>query len=313
MKTFIKHFINSISVCIDLKRRKKGNYFFLINVLFIRFFYAFPWIRNLRKPLIKKDFIEKKLFNKKISTNNVLQNMILKGHNSNFKLKKSHLEILKKDIKFKKTTFAFKGNKKNIEKFSNSLKPDDNLNHITSKSKKFEISHVGLEVDLNKAKKIKQFACSKFFIKIAKSYFNTSNFTISGQCYISNPFKINEQEKKDNAQYFHYDLEYKKFFKVFIYLNEVSKYGGPHVFVENSHNKKIYEHILAQRIDEKQVKNNYKKNSIKKFYGPEGHIILEDTFGLHKGEVPTINTRSMLILIYGINQGIKDYNFFTKP
>ena len=47
----------------------------------------------------------------------------------------------------------------------------------------------------------------------------------------------------------------------------------------------------------------------KKFYGPEGHIILEDTFGLHKGEVPTINTRSMLILIYGINQGIKDYNF----
>ena len=48
-----------------------------------------------------------------------------------------------------------------------------------------------------------------------------------------------------------------------------------------------------------------KKNSIKNFMVLEGHIILEDTFGLHKGEVPTINTRSMLILIYGINQGIK--------
>ena len=44
------------------------------------------------------------------------------------------------------------------------------------------------------------------------------------------------------------------------------------------------------------MKNKLKiiiKNSIK-FYGPEGHIILEDTFGLHKGEVPTINTRSIL-------------------
>ena len=56
MKTFIKHFINLISVCIDLKRRKKGNYFF--NKCFIYKIFTFPWIRNLRKPLIK-DFIEK--------------------------------------------------------------------------------------------------------------------------------------------------------------------------------------------------------------------------------------------------------------
>ena len=48
-------------------------------------------------------------------------------------------------------------------------------------------------------------------MEIVKDYFNTDNITISGQCYISNSMKISNQEKKDNAQFYHHDLEFKKF------------------------------------------------------------------------------------------------------
>lgn len=314
MIILIKHFYNSILTSIELRSRNKETILFFFKVFYIRFFFAFPQIRNLTKPKIeKKSIIEKKIFNNNISTKTVLNSIIKKGYFSNLILRKKELQLLKNDIIFYKLIPSFKGKKKNLKKYNNSLKSNDDLKSIVFKSQKFNISHAGFEINLNQAKLIKKLACSKFFLTIAKNYFNTNDISISSQCYISNPYKINEQEKKNNAQYFHYDLEFKKFFKVFIYLNKVDEFTGPHVYLEKSHLNKFYKHILAERIDDDQIRINYKNNIKKIFYGSEGAVILEDTFGLHKGETPVNKTRALLILIYGIGEGIKDYNFLIKP
>ncbi len=313
MSILFKHFLNSLEVSLGVKKKNKGNIFSFLKTWYIRFFFAFPKVRNLIKEKLKEDYIEKNLFKKDCSTNEVLKSISDLGFYNNLIITSENLNNIKNDILFKNTIFAFKGEKENSTNFYNNLTPNDNINKIISKSKNYKISHVGLELDLNQTKAIKQFACSKFFLEIAKSYLNSDDLTISGQCYISNPFEISEREKKDNAQYFHYDLEFKKFFKVFIYLNNVDEFTGPHSFVKKSHRQKSFKHILAERIDIEEVKRIYKSDGIKKFTGPEGSTIIEDTFGLHKGEVPQQDTRSMLILIYGLGEGIKDYSSFIRP
>jgi hypothetical protein len=313
MKILIEHFITSLKSSLGIRRQNKENIIFFFKIWIIRFFFAFPKIRNFNKAKIDSRIIEKKLFQKEISVKNVLKNIIKKGYFSELILKRKNLKYIKTNIIYKNTIFALKGYKKNSKQFSKSLKPNDNLNSIIVKSKKFKISHIGLEINLNKTEIIKKLACSNFFIEIAKNYLNTNNITISGQCYISNPMKISNQEKKDNAQFYHHDLEFKKFLKVFIYLNDVDKHSGPHSFVEKSHKFKKYKHIISKRFTTNQIQKSYKLYNIKKFLGPEGKVILEDTFGLHKGDVPTNKTRAMLILIYGLGEGTKDYNFFIRP
>jgi hypothetical protein len=75
------------------------------------------------------------------------------------------------------------------------------------------------------------------FTSIAKSYLNSKNIAFITHLYISNPLEISENEKKDNAQYYHYDCNRKKFFKIFIYLSDIDYNSGPHCFVPFTHKK----------------------------------------------------------------------------
>ena len=127
-------------------------------------------------------------------------------------------------------------------------------------------------------------------------------------CYISNPVEASDSEKKDNAQFFHYDNDFKKFFKVFLYISDVDKNTGPHSFVQFSHKKKNYKHLFCRRIDDQEIKSFYGDQNIISFDRPKGTLIFEDTFGLHKGTVPKNNSRIVLILVYGKNDGIGLYN-----
>ena len=70
---------------------------------------------------------------------------------------------------------------------------------------------------------------------------------------------IGKLKKKDNAQYFHYDNDFKKFFKVFIYLSDVSHNAGPHSFVAKTNTKKTFKHIVAERIDDREITKFYDK------------------------------------------------------
>ena len=313
MYIIIKHLFNSILASLAVKKKNNGSIWIFLKALYITFFFGFSFIRNLLKEKIGEDYIENSIFTKSCSINNIVKSLSNKGYYNDLKIKKEILDNIIKEILVQNSIFSFKGKKKNLDNFSKNLSTKDNLNAIIAKSKTFDISHVGLEIDLKKTKKIKELACSNFFLNIAKNYLNSTDITISAQCYVSNPFEITEKEKKDNAQYFHYDLDFKKFFKIFIYLNDVDQLGGPHCFISKSHKKKIFRHILAERIDEIEIEKFYKPENVKSFTGLKGSVILEDTFGLHKGEAPKKFTRSVLILVYGLGEGIRGYETFIRP
>ena len=206
----------------------------------------------------------------------------------------------------KNSSIEFKGYKK-INNFVYSLEKSDQLNKLLKKSIKFNISHVSLNINIKKTNYIKNLATSDFLLDVAKNYLGRDKISISCLCYISNPANITENEKKDNAQYFHYDNDFKKFFKVFLYLNDVDINSGPHAFVQFSHNKRLFKHLLSTRLDDKEIINNYGKKNIKTFSKSKGSLIFEDTFGLHKGNLPKKKSRIVLILIYGQSDGIGIY------
>ena len=69
---------------------------------------------------------------------------------------------------------------------------------------------------------------------------------------------------------FHQDKEFAKFFKVFVYLTDVTEGNGPHVFVEGSHIDEA--HTLGvpvtERIPDAEITKYYASDRIKTLLGP---------------------------------------------
>ena len=306
MITFSKHLLLSLLTAKNLSKNKGIKKFFEIFV--IRFFYAFDFIRNFfnSKKKYDKEIFSEKYFEENISTNQVLSDLNRFGYNNFLKLKEEYLDLIKEEISLKNSTISYKG-KKSFESLQDHLSDESNLNNIFLKSLEKKISHVALDINLAKTNYIQELATSNFFIDLAKKYINNDSVSVSALCYISNPTQTSESEKKDNAQYFHYDNDFKKFFKVFIYLNDVSLAAGPHSFVSKTNTRKNFKHIVAERIDDKEINKFYDTEDIKVFDGKKGKIIIEDTFGLHKGTHPSKDSRVVLILIFGYGLGIGIY------
>ena len=308
MITLTKHLFLSLITARGLSKNKGIKKFF--EIFIIRFFYAFDFIRNFfnskKRYDYDKEILSEKYFDENISTNQVLSDLNRFGYNNSLKLKKDYLNLIKEEISLKNSTISFKG-KNSFENFQNHLTNQSNLDDIFSKSLEEKISHVAIHINLAKTSYIKELATSNFFMDLSKKYINYDRISVSALCYISNPTQTTESEKKDNAQYFHYDNDFKKFFKVFIYLSDVNLAAGPHSFVSKTHTKKNFKHIVAERIDDKEINKFYNAEDIKIFNGKKGKIIIEDTFGLHKGTPPLKDSRIVLILVFGYDLGIDIY------
>tara|TARA_B100000959_G_C14935159_1_gene605426 strand:- start:705 stop:1643 length:939 start_codon:yes stop_codon:yes gene_type:complete len=296
LKIIKNHFISSIITSQSLSK-KKNNKTNVIKIFIIRFFFAFPFIRNF--VLHKKNFIKvtsQEYFFSETNNKTIIDELINIGFHKN-KLKE---EIINEIINlFQNNDFTYKyknPNKDYVSEIPNNL----NLNEIIKESSKRKISHLMISFDQNKKNILNEMAKSNFFLSVAKNYLNSTKVTLRTHCYITNPIEINEQEKKDNAQYFHYDCDYKKFLKIFIYLTDVDVNSGPHVFIPFSHTKKKLKHLCAERLDDEIIDQNYKENGKEIFIGEKGAIIFEDTFGFHKGVTPINKSRALLILEYGI-------------
>ena len=307
MLVIFNHLITSFFTAKNLSKGK--GFFKFFQIFNIRFFYAFIFIRKMFK---KKNFIiecsDANIFfqdNKETSLT-IVNDLNTKGYHDKLQLNEFSLKSIYNEISLKNSSISFKAQKKINEKII-SLDNNSNLDDIVKNSKYCNISHVSLDIDLKKTKYLKDIALSKLFLSTAKNYIGKNEISISSLCYISNPANISEKEKKDNAQYFHYDNDFKKFFKVFIYLNDVDLNSGPHSFVQFSHNRRLFKHLVSKRISDEEIISHYGKENIKTFNLPRGSLIFEDTFGLHKGSFPLKNTRTVLILVYGNNEGIGIY------
>ena len=128
-------------------------------------------------------------------------------------------------------------------------------------------------------------------------YHNSNDFSINASFFISNPLQISEEEKYKNAQYFHWDNDFTKFFKLYIYLNDVDHENGPHIFIPRTHKDKKRDNKLCRLYSDDNIKNNYQDSKI--FTGKAGSMFFVDSYGIHKGLTPTKNYRLMLNIHFG--------------
>jgi hypothetical protein len=292
------HFTSALEISL-LKQNINTKYTPKTTIFIIRFFYSFPFIRNLIKSKNNNDLKSNNFFENPLSVSSVLGRIENDGYFIS-KIDNNKINTIKQEFKKNYFTYRFKDRNKD---FSKQIRDNLDLDEIINISIAQKISHLTIDIDQKEKCLINEIGKSDFFLEIAKSYLNKKKITLHSYCYISNPIDTSTIEQKKNAQYFHYDCDYKKFIKIFIYLNDVDDENGPHIFVRGTHKKRKIIHLNATRLDDDDVEKNYNKQVIK-FTGKAGTTIFEDTFGLHKGKVPEKKTRAMLVYEYGITPKI---------
>lgn len=109
------------------------------------------------------------------------------------------------------------------------------------------------------------------------------------------------------AENFHRDVDDLRFIKLFIYLTDVDSESGPHAFVPKSHKYMGYRKI--RRYLDQEIEQSFGKNGIKYFTGEPGTAFLENTFGLHKGQLPVSKRRLLFQAQYSLHPiGVSDYS-----
>ncbi len=287
-KRVIKHF-NLISI---------NGVMILPKLFYIKLVYSISFFRNFHKIKIKDNYSFNNLFTEKeIYSGDLTEKIDIDGHTETYTLKKELKEIfineifLNKDIEYKN---------KNNRKIDQQLlirQTDESLTSYFEKLKINKISRITSFIDLKKNSSIKSFLTSKPVISLAKNYLNTNTISISSNFFISTPLEISREEKYSNAQYFHWDNDFSKFFKLYIYLTDVEEDSGPHIFIPKTHKNKLFESSLARLFDDDLIYNSY-KNKIK-YKGKSGSIFFTDGYGLHKGETPTQKPRLIINAHFG--------------
>jgi hypothetical protein len=137
-------------------------------------------------------------------------------------------------------------------------------------------------------------------LAIAEKYLGCAPQFLGSQIWWSYPHLDESGKQTQTPLYgFHYDIDDLKFLKIFFYLNDVDEDRGPHVIIENTHQKKNYFEIRNRRLSDAVAKEKY-GDQIKVIKGKAGEGFFEDTFCYHKGTHP--NKRRLLLQFeYAIN------------
>lgn len=114
------------------------------------------------------------------------------------------------------------------------------------------------------------------------------------------------------AEYFHRDVDDLRFIKLFVYLTDVDAESGPHVYVPTSHRHSGFKKI--RRYTDGEVEQVFGREGIHYFIGGKGSAFLENTYGLHKAQLPISKRRLLFQVQYSLHPiGIYNYAPLKAP
>ncbi len=96
------------------------------------------------------------------------------------------------------------------------------------------------------------------------------------------------------VQRFHRDPDDWRFLKLFVYLTDVDAGSGPHEFVAGSH--RTAGRLLERPYTAEEIERLHGRESVRMIAGPRGTNFFADTYGIHRGAVPTTGARLILQL-----------------
>jgi len=111
-----------------------------------------------------------------------------------------------------------------------------------------------------------------------------------------------------DTQSFHRDPDDWKFIKFFVYLTDVDPEAGPHIFVSKSH--KTAGRLRERPYSPEEVEKLYGKDAVLTINGPAGTCFVADTYGVHRGAVPSKRPRLILQAQYSL---LPVFSFHYQP
>jgi SAM-dependent methyltransferase len=113
-------------------------------------------------------------------------------------------------------------------------------------------------------------------------------------------------DEPGGAQIFHRDRDDFRACKLFVYLDDVDTHSGPHVYARRSHDPDAMSEGLASKLFQSNGRDQASDieaifgERVVEITGPVGTSFLENTYGFHRGKVPTKGRRLILQAVYGL-------------
>ena len=299
---FIKSLKTSFQTVIKFKKNRKDmNLFDLYNFFIIRSIFGLTYFRNKISYRKTSEIEEFNNFEYPLKKNKILGDLVEKGFSDQIKLKDELKGNLLNEIlqNLKNSQIIFKD--KSIKKKEITFKNKEDVEEYLFKSNVHIINH---SIDMGKPVLLNKIFRSEFFVKLAKDYLNDDKITIVPSFFISSPKKNLDADTSNidkllslSAQEYHFDVDFKKFYKIFVYFSDVlNEANGCHVYIPKTHREKRIDNMITSRFTTFDIEKNYTPNF---FLGEVGTTFLTDTFGIHKGTPVLKGTRLTLIFEYG--------------
>lgn len=274
---------------------KLNGIYIIVKIFIIRFFYSFSFLRNYDQIKYKNEKIHSNYFiEKEINLHESLKKIDEIGYSPIYNISSD----------FKNSLLNVVLNSKNLDTKKIHINPNDlykikeeTIEQYLKRLTKLKVTRISGFLDLNKQKLLKDFLTSKEILSVVENYLNCKGISINANFFISNPVEKSEKEKFNTAQIFHWDNDFKKFLKLYIYLTDVDSSAGPHLFVEKTHKFKKRRHRLCRVYSDNNIYKHY--DNFKEFTGKSGSSFFVDSYGLHKGESPKEKSRIILNIHFG--------------
>jgi len=110
-----------------------------------------------------------------------------------------------------------------------------------------------------------------------------------------------KKASSEAAQLYHFDMDWIKFLKFFVYLTDVTEDTGPHCYVAGSHRRKPKALLRDGRFLDEELKGHYAHEDFVEIAGPTGTIFVADTRGFHKGRPLVTGTRLIFQVEFAVS------------
>jgi hypothetical protein len=130
-------------------------------------------------------------------------------------------------------------------------------------------------------------------------------------------------ERFVSTQNYHRDFDDFRFCTLFLFLTDISPENGAHYYIRGTHRRDVVENAWRERypepkpypVDKLFERITYYDKDIEPLFGkaietvagPAGSAVFEDTYGLHKGDIPKTN-RLLGWMRYGLYQNAATYS-----
>jgi len=153
------------------------------------------------------------------------------------------------------------------------------------------------EVELTNVQPLSNLIHDSVILEIASAYLNCVPIFSSAHIFVSGESDTTLEAMNDDARLFHFDKDWLKWVKVFIYLSDVGELSGPHLYVDGG-NRRSGKLLRDGRFSDEEIIEQYGQHNVRSILGDAGTVFIGDTSTLHRAANVVSGSRYVLQLEY---------------